>query len=252
MQVLCGREVRFWKLLRPCMLEEESATTCMQLRTNYLQGSARTSLLVERVPACSAAIRRTELFTSLLQAPPDAFDHADLLQSLPGCFKQYTQLAQRVLASAATRTIQNDKVFLLLLSMTVAIEAYTRHTCVSVNDARCVWATTTSYSALCACGVSHLFECSELVGQAEDRVAASKPIGHNACKFALYTLLIASRRSALATVPVTLSQCYNYPTAAKRIRILTSHTNQGRCWRFSCYCYYYSNHSMFTVLVTVL
>jgi hypothetical protein len=84
MQVLCGREVRFWKLLRPCMIEEESATTCMQLRTNYLQGSARTSLLVERVPACSAAIRRTELFTSVLQALPDAFNHADLIQSLPG------------------------------------------------------------------------------------------------------------------------------------------------------------------------
>jgi hypothetical protein len=66
------------------MIEEESATTCMQLRTDYLQGSSRTSLLVERVPPCSAAIRRTELFTKLLQALSDAFDRADLLQSLPG------------------------------------------------------------------------------------------------------------------------------------------------------------------------
>jgi hypothetical protein len=45
--------------------EEESATTCMQLRTDYLQGSARSSLLAERVPPCSAAIRRSELFTKL-------------------------------------------------------------------------------------------------------------------------------------------------------------------------------------------
>jgi hypothetical protein len=81
--VLGGREVRFWKLLRPCVIEGPT-TTCMQLRTDYLQGTSRTSLLVERVPPCSAAIRRTELFTKLLRALPDAFDHADLIQSLPG------------------------------------------------------------------------------------------------------------------------------------------------------------------------
>jgi hypothetical protein len=83
MQVLCGREVRFWELLRPCVVEEP-AITCMQLRTDYLQSTSRTSLLVERVPPCSAAIRRTELFTKLLQALRDAFERADLLQSLPG------------------------------------------------------------------------------------------------------------------------------------------------------------------------
>jgi hypothetical protein len=83
MQVLCAREVRFWKLLRPCAVDE-SAVCCMQLRIDYLQGSSSTSLLVKRVTPWSAAVRPTELFTKLLQALPDTFEHADLLQCLPG------------------------------------------------------------------------------------------------------------------------------------------------------------------------
>ena len=115
MQVLCGKEVRFWKLLRPCMIEEESATTCMQLRTDYLQGSARSSLLVERVPPCSAAIRRTELFTKLLQALPDAFDRADLLQSLPGELAGNHHLASDVMHTELMASIPHKPLAIIIL-----------------------------------------------------------------------------------------------------------------------------------------
>jgi hypothetical protein len=76
-----------------------AAPTCMQLRIDYLQDSPHASLFVVNAPKWSAAVRRTELFTQLLQALPDTFDSADLLQHMP---PELAVMIESLLPSAAT------------------------------------------------------------------------------------------------------------------------------------------------------
>jgi hypothetical protein len=76
-----------------------AAPPCMQLRIDYLQDSPHASLFVVNAPKWSAAVRRTELFTQLLEALPDTFDSADLLQYMP---PELALMIESLLPSVAT------------------------------------------------------------------------------------------------------------------------------------------------------